>query len=105
MAINVVGSLAMGLLAEYFALKAGLPQRARLFLTTGVLGGFTTFSAFFAGSGPALRARPDRSLRDVCRRLGGARDPRALCRLVHSAYARLIAAFVDNGRLHEWICA
>ncbi len=44
--INVVGSLAMGLIAEYFALKAGLPQRWRLFLTTGILGGFTTFSAF-----------------------------------------------------------
>ena len=44
--INVLGSLAMGLIAEYFALKAGLPQRMRLFLTTGILGGFTTFSAF-----------------------------------------------------------
>jgi fluoride exporter len=44
--INVLGSLAMGLIAEYFALKIGLPQRWRLFLTTGVLGGFTTFSAF-----------------------------------------------------------
>lgn len=44
--INVAGSLAMGLIAEYFALKAGLPQHWRLFLTTGVLGGFTTFSAF-----------------------------------------------------------
>ena len=44
--INVMGSLAMGLIAEYFALKAGLPQRMRLFLTTGILGGFTTFSAF-----------------------------------------------------------
>jgi fluoride exporter len=36
----------MGLIAEYFALKMGLPQRMRLFLTTGILGGFTTFSAF-----------------------------------------------------------
>jgi CrcB protein len=44
--INVLGSLAMGLIVEYFALKAGLPQRMRLFLTTGILGGFTTFSAF-----------------------------------------------------------
>lgn len=44
--INVAGSLAMGLIAEYFALKAGLPQHWRLFLTTGILGGFTTFSAF-----------------------------------------------------------
>jgi len=44
--INVLGSLIMGLVAEYFALKAGLPQRMRLFLTTGILGGFTTFSTF-----------------------------------------------------------
>jgi CrcB protein len=46
LSINIAGSLAMGLIAEYFALKAGLPQRWRLFLTTGILGGFTTFSAF-----------------------------------------------------------
>jgi CrcB protein len=44
--INVAGSFVMGLIAEYFALKAGLPQHLRLFLTTGILGGFTTFSAF-----------------------------------------------------------
>ena len=46
LAINILGSFAMGLVAEYWALKAGLPQPTRLFLTTGVLGGFTTFSAF-----------------------------------------------------------
>jgi CrcB protein len=44
--INVVGSFVMGLTAEYFALKAGMPQHLRLFLTTGIYGGFTTFSAF-----------------------------------------------------------
>jgi fluoride exporter len=44
--INIAGSLAMGLIAEFFALKGGLPQHWRLFLTTGILGGFTTFSAF-----------------------------------------------------------
>ena len=44
--INIVGSFVMGLTAEYFALKAGLPQHLRLFLTTGIYGGFTTFSAF-----------------------------------------------------------
>jgi CrcB protein len=43
---NVTGSLAMGLLAGYFAFRAGLPQHWRLFLTTGILGGYTTFSAF-----------------------------------------------------------
>jgi CrcB protein len=49
--INVVGSLAMGLIAEYFALKGHLPQHWRLFLTTGILGGFTTFSAFSLEAG------------------------------------------------------
>lgn len=46
--VNVVGSLAMGLIAAWFAFRvdAGLTQHTRLFLTTGVLGGFTTFSAF-----------------------------------------------------------
>ena len=45
-AVNVVGSFAMGLIAGYFALKATASQRWLLFLTTGILGGFTTFSAF-----------------------------------------------------------
>lgn len=44
--VNVVGSLAMGLVAGYFLLRPGSSQVTRLFLTTGVLGGFTTFSAF-----------------------------------------------------------
>lgn len=46
LAVNVVGSFAMGFLAGYWALKSGLSQPLRLFLTTGMLGGFTTFSAF-----------------------------------------------------------
>ncbi|MHB1206572.1 MAG: fluoride efflux transporter CrcB [Rhodospirillaceae bacterium] len=44
--INVLGSFLMGVIAEYLALKTQLPPMWRLFLTTGVLGGFTTFSAF-----------------------------------------------------------
>ena len=44
--INVSGSLVMGLIAGYFAFKGGASQHWRLFLTTGVLGGYTTFSAF-----------------------------------------------------------
>jgi len=43
---NVTGSLVMGLLAGYFALKSDASQAWRLFLTTGILGGYTTFSAF-----------------------------------------------------------
>ncbi len=44
--VNVVGSLAMGLLAAWFGLRSGSSQHMRLFLTTGILGGFTTFSTF-----------------------------------------------------------
>ena len=44
--VNVVGCMAMGLLAGFFAFRGHLPQEVRLLLTTGVLGGFTTFSAF-----------------------------------------------------------
>lgn len=43
---NVTGSLVMGLLAGYFAFKGEASQEWRLFLTTGILGGYTTFSAF-----------------------------------------------------------
>ena len=46
MFINVSGSLVMGLIAEYFALKTHLPRTWLLFLTTGILGGYTTFSTF-----------------------------------------------------------
>ena len=43
---NVTGSLVMGLIAGYFAFKGDASQHLRLFLTTGILGGYTTFSAF-----------------------------------------------------------
>ena len=43
---NVLGSLIMGALAAYFAFKGDATQSWRLFLTTGILGGYTTFSAF-----------------------------------------------------------
>jgi len=45
-AVNVGGSFLMGVLAAWFALRTGVPQHVKLFLTTGLLGGFTTFSAF-----------------------------------------------------------
>ena len=45
--VNVTGSIVMGLIAGYFAFKGGgASQHWRLFLTTGILGGYTTFSAF-----------------------------------------------------------
>jgi CrcB protein len=46
--VNVVGSFLIGVLAAYFAFRGESPwsQPIRLFLITGILGGFTTFSAF-----------------------------------------------------------
>lgn len=46
LAVNVLGGFAMGFAAETWARRCELSQLARLFLTTGVLGGFTTFSTF-----------------------------------------------------------
>jgi fluoride exporter len=43
---NVSGSIAMGCLVAYFAFKSGIPHHWQLFLTTGILGGYTTFSTF-----------------------------------------------------------
>jgi CrcB protein len=43
---NASGSFVMGLLVGYFAFRGGASQHWRLFLTTGILGGYTTFSAF-----------------------------------------------------------
>lgn len=55
--VNMLGSLAMGLLVGWLALKAaGQGQDTRLFLATGVLGGFTTFSAFSLEVANYLRA-------------------------------------------------
>ena len=42
--VNVLGSFAMGLLVVVLAEKSGM--RLAPFLMTGILGGFTTFSAF-----------------------------------------------------------
>ena len=44
--INITGSTVMGLIAGYLAFKGEASQPWRLFLMTGILGGYTTFSAF-----------------------------------------------------------
>ena len=43
--VNVIGCFAMGVLVELMALKLNVGSETRAFLTTGILGGFTTFSA------------------------------------------------------------
>ena len=46
LSVNVLGSFAMGLLVEAFALAWSPPEALRAFLTVGLLGAFTTFSTF-----------------------------------------------------------
>ena len=46
LAVNLIGSLAMGLLAGWLARHGEGGEPLRLFIGVGVLGGFTTFSAF-----------------------------------------------------------
>ncbi len=62
-AVNVIGSLAAGLVTGWLlSRQAGTSDQAALFLMTGILGGFTTFSAFsidtvtLAGRSPGLAA-------------------------------------------------
>lgn len=62
MTVNLLGSFAIGLLSVGLSARAGGAETARLFWMTGVLGGFTTYSAFaletvtLAGAGEAMRA-------------------------------------------------
>ena len=46
LAVNIAGSLAMGLVIGLAASKLHLTNELRVFIATGFLGGFTTFSAF-----------------------------------------------------------
>jgi fluoride exporter len=49
--INITGSTIMGLIAGYLAFKGDAVQSWRLFIMTGILGGYTTFSAFSLDAG------------------------------------------------------
>jgi CrcB protein len=44
--VNVTGGFVMGVLIEGMALKFNVSPVTRAFLTTGILGGYTTFSTF-----------------------------------------------------------
>src|SRR5688500_17237408 len=44
--VNIVGCALMGLIVEVMAQRWTVSQETRLFFTTGILGGFTTFSTF-----------------------------------------------------------
>lgn len=46
MIINITGSFAMGAFVELLARRFGASNELRLFVATGILGGYTTFSSF-----------------------------------------------------------
>ena len=46
LSVNIGGSLLMGLVMGWLGRQSGLTEPLRLFLAVGLLGGFTTFSAF-----------------------------------------------------------
>jgi fluoride exporter len=64
--VNVVGSFFMGLIVAWLSLRSEQDYSAplRLFLATGILGGFTTFSAFSMDS-VLLWQRGEQSLAGV----------------------------------------
>lgn len=64
MIVNISGSALMGIVVGWLALRSGDSSSFRLFLTTGVLGGFTTFSAFSLDAA-ALWRRGDHLLAGV----------------------------------------
>jgi CrcB protein len=49
--VNVTGGFIMGALTEAMALKFNVSPELRAFLTTGILGGYTTFSTFSLEAG------------------------------------------------------
>jgi fluoride exporter len=59
--VNIAGSFVMGVLVEAIALRFGGSLEMRTFLATGILGGFTTFSAFSLDA-YALMSRGDTAI-------------------------------------------
>lgn len=55
LAVNIAGALLIGIIATLTAVRAA-PDWVRPFAVTGVLGGFTTFSAFALETGMLLDA-------------------------------------------------
>ena len=56
----------MGLIAGYLAFKGEASQPWRLFVMTGILGGYTTFSAYSLDAALLLRARRTRTRGALC---------------------------------------
>ncbi len=55
--VNILGCLAMGLFMAFTLRRPEIPVNVKLFLATGILGGFTTFSAFAADFARLIEGR------------------------------------------------
>ncbi len=56
LAINIVGSLCIGLIALWMSKNANVDSRLILFLKVGICGGFTTFSTFSLETGELIKS-------------------------------------------------
>ena len=54
--VNLIGSFIMGLLVSYFVYSTAFSVHAKSFMTTGILGGLTTYSTFAIESFLMLQA-------------------------------------------------
>jgi CrcB protein len=70
LAVNLLGCLLIGILAGRFD-RALLGRPMRVFLVTGFLGGFTTFSAFSYESIRLMQASPAKGLANIAANLAG----------------------------------
>lgn len=87
LSVNILGGLLMGVLVSLLALHWNPGQELRLFLTVGLLGGFTTFSTFSMETILLLErgAWPSAGLyvlASVCLAIGGFAAGQALVRLL-----------------------
>ena len=71
LAVNVAGSAIIGLVAGISAAGSPPSNEIRLFLVTGVLGGFTTFSAFSLDTGTLFERAPPLAALYVAATLAG----------------------------------
>jgi CrcB protein len=71
--VNLVGSFAIGFVVQLALVRSGFPVNLRLALTTGFLGGFTTYSSFnLETTQLVLDGHPARGLANVAATFVGA---------------------------------
>ena len=90
LAINIAGCLAMGVFIELLARRFNASNELRLFVATGILGGFTTFSAFSLDFAVLVGARRACSGAGLCDRQRCRLHPRLVSGIVARPKPRLM---------------